>query len=117
MAIAFIRGTITRDPFFKTGENTTFAACTLKETYTDRSGEERLAGYHDVVAFDEDAQKLAVYSQGNELEVKASIRYRADKRFQHEDDPNKNPFNAQFVVMEFLNAPSEEEEDDPFAGA
>lgn len=119
MAIAFLRGTMTRDPYFKAGDNTAFAACSIKETYTDRSGEERLGGYHDIVAFGDDAQQLALYSEGDQLDVKASIRYRADNRFVHINDSDKNPFTAQFVVMEFLSGgPSEAaDEEDPFAGA
>lgn len=118
MAIAFLRGTMTRDPYFKAGDNTAFAACSIKETYTDRSGEERLGGYHDIVAFGDDAQQLALYSEGDQLDVKASIRYRADNRFVHINDSDKNPFTAQFVIMEFLSGgPSISEEEDPFAGA
>lgn len=128
MAIAFIRGTVTRDPFFRPGESTPFCALSLKETYTDRSGEERLSGYHDVVAFGDDAQRLALLNAGDELEVKTSVRYRADKRFVSTQDSDKNPFVAQFVVMEILssngasNRPRTQieeisEEDDPFAGA
>ena len=119
MAIAFLRGTVTRDPYFKAGENTAFAACSIKETYIDRSGEEKLGGYHDIVAFGDEAQQLALYTQGDELDVKASIRYRADNRFVHESDPEKNPFTAQFVVMEILsnNASGLDDDDDTFAGA
>lgn len=120
MAIAFLRGTVTRDPYFKAGENTPFAAVSVKETYTDRTGEERIGGYHDVVAFGEDAQSLAILTQGDELEVKASIRYRPDKRFVSTQDSDKNPFTVQFVVMEILStsgATAPAEEDDPFAGA
>jgi len=127
MAIAFIRGTVTRDPFFRTGDSTPFCALSLKETYKDRNGEERLSGYHDVVAFGEDAQRLALLNQGDELEVKTSIRYRADKRYVSTQDETKNPFSAQFVVMEVLSssqgAPESSRlsisdvEDDPFAGA
>ncbi|MCA1807712.1 MAG: hypothetical protein LC687_07685 [Actinobacteria bacterium] len=125
MAIAFVRGTLTRDPFVKFPEDssgTAFAACSVKETYTDRKGEERLGGYHDVIAFGEDAQRLALLEGGDELEVKASIRYRADKRFEGTNDRTKNPFTAQFVVMEFLEGTSDggqapDEDEDPFPDA
>lgn len=117
MAIAFVRGTITRDPYFRVGETTPFAACTVKETYTDKSGKEQLGGYHDVVAFGEEAQALAALGAGSTVEVKASVRYRPDKRFVGRDDESKNPFLAQFVVMEILNssgASAAEDEEDPF---
>lgn len=126
MAIAFIRGTVTRDPFYRAGESTPFCALSLKETYKDRSGEERISGYHDVVAFGDDAQRLALLNQGDELEVKTSVRYRADKRFVSTQDPEKNPFVAQFVVMEVLSGGGrpqgnrleiDDSEEDPFAGA
>jgi hypothetical protein len=58
---------------------------------------------------------------GTELEIKASIRYRADKRYTHSDNPDKNPFIAQFVVMEFLGSKPGSRplnvtpEEDPFA--
>jgi|OM-RGC.v1.028442255 hypothetical protein len=117
MAIAFIRGTVTREPYFKAGDKTPFAALSLKETYTDREGEERLGGYHDIVAFGEDAQRIAVLNVGDELEVKANIRYRPDKRFVSTQDSERNPFMAQFVVMEVLSTSgAEPEEDDPFDG-
>lgn len=119
MAIAFVRGEITRDPYFKAGDDTAFAACTVKETYTDRTGEERIGGYHDVVAFGDEAQALALLEAGDSIEIKASIRYRADKRYHLENDKKKNPFLAQFVIMEILNSEaggaSEDEDEDPFA--
>jgi hypothetical protein len=119
MAIAFLRGTITREPYFQNGEQTAFAACSIKESYRDRTGEERIGGYHDVIAFGDDAQRLALMTPGTELEVKASIRYRADKRYISTDNPDKNPFLAQFVVMEFLSSKpgngSVSREEDPFA--
>lgn len=120
MAIAFLRGTISREPYFQTGENTAFAACSIKETYKDRTGTERVGGYHDVVAFGDDAQRLALFPVGSELEIKASIRYRADKRYSMDGNSEKNPFVAQFVVMEFLSSsPARIEsispEEDPFA--
>ena len=120
MAIAFIRGHLNRDPFVKEpadASGTLFAACSVKETYRDRNGEERLGGYHDVIAFGDEAAELALLEEGDELEVKASIRYRPDRR--SVDDNDRNPFTTQFVVMEFLNSPEldDEVEDDPFAGA
>lgn len=119
MAIAFVKGTVTRDPYFKSGENTPFCALSVKETYVDRTGEERLGGYHDIVAFGEDAQRLAVLSEGDEVEVKASIRYRADKRFVSVRDEDRNPFMVQFVVMEILSETggAADDEEDPFADA
>lgn len=116
MAIAFIRGTLTRDPYFKAGEETAFAAGTVKETYKDRSGEERIGGYHDVVAFGDEAQAFALYEEGDEIEVKASVRYRADKRFVNVNDETKNPFTAQFVIMTILSK-RESSDEDPFDGA
>ena len=113
MAIAFVRGTITRDPYFKVGEDTAFAACTVKETYKDRGGNEQVGGYHDVIAFGDEAQQLAALPAGSQIEIKASVRYRADKRYK--DDNGKNPFNAQFVIMEVLSSEAAEAEEDPFA--
>jgi len=119
MAIAFLNGHLTRTPFFKEGDSTNFAACTVKETYVDRNGEERVAGYHDVIAFDENAQRLALFDEGDEINLKANIRYRADKRFVNVDNDEKNPFTAQFVLMEVLSSRSQDnnEDEDPFAGA
>lgn len=124
MAIAFIRGKLSRDAFFKApeGDGVAFAACSVKETYVDRTGEERLGGYHDVVAFGEDAQRLGLLEEGDELSVKASIRYRADKRYVSTQDKEKNPFTTQYVVMEFLDGTGEgrlelgedESDEDPF---
>lgn len=119
MAIAFVKGQLTRDPFFREGDKADFAACSLKEVYTDRSGEERLGGYHDVVAFGDNAHLLAALEEGDTLEVKANIRYRPDDRFVHKNDENKNPFVTQFVVIDVQSSSSsaEDEDDDPFAGA
>lgn len=103
MAVAFIRGEVVRDPFFRDGDNTPFAAVTVKETYKDRSGEERLGGYHDLIAFGDDAKRLALYGVGDSVDIKASIRYRADTRYVSTQDPSKNPFMAQYVIMEFLS--------------
>lgn len=117
MAIAFIRGTLTRDPYFTKGDSTSFTAFTIKETYT-KNGEEQLGGYHDVVAFDSLAQELAALNQGDRVELKTSIRYRADKRFVSTKDKEKNPFMAQFVVMELLSKETNSsDDDDPFADA
>jgi single-stranded DNA-binding protein len=117
MAIAFIRGTLSRDAYFRNGEATAFTALSVKETYTDKNGQEQLAGYHDVVAFGELAQKLALMKAGDKIDVKTTIRYRADKRFRSEENPDKNPFVAQFVIMELqsLSSQSVSHEDDPFA--
>jgi single-stranded DNA-binding protein len=117
MAIAFIRGTLSRDAFFRNGESTPFTALSVKETYKDRDGEEKLAGYHDVVAFGPTAQRLALLKAGDQVDVKANIRYRADKRFQSTIDPDKNPFVAQFVVMEInsMSASDGSMDEDPFA--
>ena len=118
MAIAFVRGNLTRDPYFKAGEQTPFAACTIKETYQDKNGETQVGGYHEVVAFGDEAQALALLTEGDALEIKASIRYRADKRFVSEKDKSKNPFAAQFVVMQIISSSHEDSEDeDPFADA
>lgn len=124
MAIAYVKGNLARDAYIKTGggDKTHFAAVSLKETYKDRTGEERLGGYHDVVAFGDDALRLGVLEKGDHLSVKASIRYRPDQRFVSKQDEDKNPFVTQFVVMEFLDGSGEgrlelsddEEEDDPF---
>lgn len=102
MAVAFIRGEVVRDPFFRSGDNTTFAAVTVRETYKDRSGEDRIGGYHDLIAFGDDAKRLALYGVGDNVDVKASIRYRADNRYVSTQDSSKNPFMVQYVVMEFL---------------
>jgi hypothetical protein len=117
MAIAFIRGTLSRDAYFRNGETTPFTALSVKETYVDKSGQEQLAGYHDVVAFGPIAQRLALLKSGDQIDVKATIRYRADKRFQMTDNPDKNPFVAQFVVMEInsMSASDGSMNDDPFA--
>jgi hypothetical protein len=118
MAIAFLRGTVTRTPYFQPGETTPFAATTLKETYVDRSGEERNAGFHDLLAFGAHAEILAALPVGANVEVKANIRYRADKRYRHVDEPDRNPFMAQFVVMDFINydnGAKVSKEEDPFA--
>lgn len=123
MAIAYVKGNLARDAYFKQGGEgkVNFAACSLKETYKDRSGEERLGGYHDVVAFGEDALRLGALEKGDHLSVKASIRYRPDQRFVGKQDEDKNPFVTQFVVMEYLDGSGEErlevqdeEEEDPF---
>lgn len=102
MAVAFIRGEVVRDPFFRSGDNTTFAAVTVRETYQDRTGESRIGGYHDLIAFGDDAKRLALYGVGDNVDVKASIRYRADNRYVSTQDSSKNPFMVQYVVMEFL---------------
>ena len=117
MAIAYVSGHLTRDPYFRVGENTPFCGLNLKETYQDRNGEERLGGYHDVVAFGEEAQRLAALSQGDYVEVQATIRYRPDDRFVSKRDNEKNPFAVQFVVREIIkaDAPEVSEEEDPFA--
>jgi len=117
MAIAFIRGTLARDAYFRNGESTTFTALSVKETYKDKDGNEQLAGYHDVVAFGPTAQRLALLKAGDQIDVKTSIRYRADKRFQMPDNADKNPFVAQFVVMEInsMSASDGSMNDDPFA--
>lgn len=103
MAIAFVKGTLTRDPFVREGEKALFAACSLKETYTDRDGETKLGGYHDVVAFDEHARQIGALEEGDTLEVKANIRYRPDTRFVNKQDSEKNPFQVQFVVMDVIS--------------
>lgn len=117
MAIAFIRGTLARDAYFRNGESTTFTALSIKETYKDKDGEEKLAGYHDVIAFGDTAQRLAILKAGDLLDVKTSIRYRADKRFVSTQDKDKNPFAAQFVVMEInsMSASDGSMDEDPFA--
>jgi single-stranded DNA-binding protein len=114
MAIAFIKGELTRTPYFKDGDSTMFAACTLKETYVDREGVERLSGYHDVVAFGPEAQQLALYDQGDTVDVQANIRYRADNRFVGRDDPEKNPFVVQYVVMK-IKGGAKDVNEDPFS--
>lgn len=119
MAIAYVSGQLTRDPFFRDGEKTPFCGLNLKETYTDNKGEERLGGYHDVVAFGEQAQELAALEQGDYLEVQATIRYRPDKRFVSTQDSEKNPFAVQFVVRQILKSEAAGEtgdEPDPFEG-
>lgn len=118
MAIAFVRGTLTRDPFVSEGGKTLFAACSLKETYKDKSGETKLGGYHDVVAFGDLAQQIGALEQGDELEVKANIRYRPDERFVSKQDEKRNPFQVQFVVMDVISAsPGDDEEEDLFPDA
>lgn len=116
MAIAFIRGTLSRDAYFRNGESTPFTALSVKETYSDKDGQEQLAGYHDVVAFGPLAQRLALMKAGDKIDVKTSIRYRADKRFRSEENPDKNPFVAQFVIMEVQSITSQSagQDDDPF---
>lgn len=107
MAIAFVRGELARDAYYQpedpSQDKMAFAACSVKETYVDRTGEERLGGYHDVIAFGDLARRLGVLEKGDEVSVKASIRYRADRRFVSTQDKEKNPFTAQFVVMDFLD--------------
>jgi single-stranded DNA-binding protein len=98
MAQVVITGTVTRQPYYKEGD-TPFAACTLNETYVDRrSGETKSAGYHDIVAFDDEARVLANLGPESRVTVTANIRYRADKRFVSTKDPSKNPYMVQYVV-------------------
>lgn len=115
MAIAFLKGTLSRDPIFKIGEKAPFAACTLKEVYTDRNGDEQFGGYHDVIAFGDQAQEIGAMSEGDSLEVQASIRYRPDKRYVSTRDSEKNPFMVQYVVQKIVSRSGGE--DDPFSDA
>jgi single-stranded DNA-binding protein len=113
MAIAFMKGTLTRDPYTKSGGQSDFTAFKIVETYTQR-GEQKIAGYHDIVAFDDMARRAADFRSGDQVEIKANIRYRADNRYT--DSQNKNPFVAQFVIMEVLNhTPVDQPEEDLFA--
>jgi len=117
MAIAFINGNAARDAFFKEGDNTEFAALTVKETYKDRNGDEQVGGYHDIIAFGTDAKRLALVEEGDPISVKASIRYRPDKRFVSTQDEEKNPFMPQYLIMEFLESrqpAKSNNDDDPF---
>lgn len=117
MAIAFIRGTLARDAYFRNGDVTPFTALSVKETYVDKNQQEQLAGYHDVIAFGELAQRLGLLKAGDKIDVKTSIRYRPDKRFVSTENPDKNPFSAQFVIMEVQSLTSESGSinEDPFA--
>lgn len=121
MAIAYINGTLTREPFYRASEDKMpFCGLNVKETYRDKNGEERLGGYHDVVAFGEQAQELAALSAGDYLEVQATIRYRPDKRFHAPGDEEKNPFTTQYVVRQILKksdgAADMGADEDPFPG-
>ncbi|MCA1800616.1 MAG: single-stranded DNA-binding protein [Actinobacteria bacterium] len=118
MAIVFVKGELTRDPYYKVGEKTPFAATSIKETYFV-DGEERLGGYHEIVAFGEEAQRIGILRKGDTLDVKANLRYSPDKRYVSTRDESKNPFMAQLVVMSITSTTSADEDDDedPFADA
>jgi single-stranded DNA-binding protein len=116
MAIAFMTGELVRNPYTKLEGGTPFAACTLHETYKGRDGQVRTSGYHDVVAFDDLAQQLGALGAGDRVEIKTSVRYRADSRFENRE--GKNPFVAQFVIQEITNvtrgASNDDTEEYPF---
>ena len=118
MAIAFVKGVVQRTPYFTADKSTPFAALTLKETYIS-NGEEKLGGYHDIVAFGDEAQEIGALQKGDLLDVKCNIRYRADKRFVDPKDNTKNPFAVQFVVMSIQSSSHAEDdgldEEDPFS--
>ena len=116
MAIAFVNGEVQR-VFVKTDGKTPFFATTLKETYTDKDGEERLGGYHNVVAFGEEALEMGTAEEGDHVDVQCRVSYREDDRF--EDDNEKHPYMVSFVVQKVNRiTPANnnvDDEDDPFA--
>lgn len=117
MAIAFINGEITRTFLRAEGDNP-FFACTVKETYTDRNGEVRNGGYHNVVAFGEEALELGVVDEGDTVDLQTRISYRPDERFTDEND--KHPYQASFIVQKVnrvtrADAAEIDDDEDPFA--